>query len=139
MFLQGYNVSVAMFSSETFRTFRNDPLQIGHLSNVTLQLQQRLCPLLQSMMGGIMYSIQTGHSSSCRRRLWNPSAMLHILGLWFGTNPSVLSERNINQFSMPIIILRIAGIVSYKMVQPVMTVWHTNVMVQASRVAGAMF
>lgn len=81
-FLNEYSFSAARLSRERLRTFRNGPLQIGHLSRVILQVQQRLCPLLQSMMGGAMYSMQTGHSNSCRSRRWRSSVLALFISVY---------------------------------------------------------
>lgn len=69
-----------MFSRETFLVSRNADLQLGHLSILDLQLRQILWPLAHNVMGGVMYSVQMGHSSSLRTLSLKPR------------NSSVISE-----------------------------------------------
>lgn len=47
--------------------FTNFCLQVGQFLTFGLQLGQMLCPLAQNTIGGSMYSVQTGHSSSLSR------------------------------------------------------------------------
>ena len=66
-YVQGYFTSWTSFSRPTFLVFKNCLLQIGQSSSFGLQILQMLCPFTQSMIGGLMYSIHTGHSSTLNR------------------------------------------------------------------------
>ena len=50
-----------------FLVFKNCCLQVGQCGTFCLQVLQMLCPFSQSMIGGLMYSIHTGHSSWFKR------------------------------------------------------------------------
>lgn len=116
-FLHENSFSAARLSRERLRTVRNGPLQIGHLSRVILQVQQRLCPLLHSMMGGAMYSVQTGHSSSCRSRRWRSSVMLFISACELAYTQVWNLLTNVSQFVMSFIFLHGETADKYKVVQ----------------------
>jgi len=59
----GYFASVAGFSKATFFIFTDWCLQVGHCGTIGQQILQMLWPFAHSMIGGLMYSIHTGHSS----------------------------------------------------------------------------
>ena len=66
LFLHGYMAVAAKFSRVTFRTLINLPVQMGHSTRRSLQLQQMLCPFSHILIGDAMYSAQTGHSSNSK-------------------------------------------------------------------------
>jgi hypothetical protein len=85
---------------------------------VILQVKQMLCPLLHSMMGGAMYSMQTGHSSSRKSRRWRSSAMSSFISACELANTQVWNLlTNISQFVMSFIFLHRETAVKYKVVQ----------------------
>jgi len=67
MDLQGTCILEAMVSRLIFRKLVKFSLQMGHLFTCDLQLLQMLWPSVHIVIGGSIYSRQTGHFSSGKK------------------------------------------------------------------------
>ena len=86
LYRQGNFICRDRFSRETFLVFKNFCLQVEQLGTVGLHLLQMLWPLRQKLIGGTMYSLQAGHSSSIRTLLSMSDTavcMLSVTRLWW--------------------------------------------------------
>jgi len=61
--------------------FENFCLQVGQIETVGLQVLQMLWPPRQKVMGGTMYCLQAGHSSSVRTLLSMSDTAVCMLGV----------------------------------------------------------
>jgi hypothetical protein len=77
---------VDRLSNARFLTGRKGLLQDGQFFNFGLQLLQMLCPFSHIDIGGFMYSMQTGHSSSFLMSLSKSFGVFSILFACINSN-----------------------------------------------------
>ena len=81
LYRQGNFICRDRFSREIFLIFKKNCLQVGQLETVGLQVLQMLWPPRQKVMGGTMYCLQAGHSSSVMTLLPMSETAVCMLGV----------------------------------------------------------